>query len=126
MNSIQWCFLLGLALGLVIAGVGTYKWEEDKILLMETKQQAAVIQSQTNSSKKEHAVATLLNQDGVNYEKQLFALNSVNVDKLRKRSGSKHLPPSSIPSGISRPSNDRLRADTCYKEWYDMATTYNK
>jgi len=126
MNSIQGCFLLGLFIGLILAGVGTYKWEEDKILTLETKQQAAVIQAQANSANKEHAVSTLLNQDGVNYEKQLFAINGANIDKLHKRSSGKHLPANTISSSVSSAPNDRLRADTCYKEWYDMATTYNK
>lgn len=126
MTNSLYIALAAFLVGLILSAYLTHQIDNVALLELKNKQEQAVNSAQVETANKEHSAAALLQQDGVNYEKQLFAINNVDVNKLRKRTGAKHLPSSSIPSGISRPSNDRLRADTCYKEWYDMATALNK
>ena len=76
MNSVWACFLIGLVLGLGIAGFITYKIEEDKILTLENKQQAAVINDQKIVIVKQQQGQSITQKVVEDYEKNLLSVNA--------------------------------------------------
>lgn len=126
MNSIQACFLLGLAIGLILAGVGTYKWEEDKILSLQNAQQKALIDAQNKSSKKEHQGADISTKVEKAYENAINTSydNGLHNDPNSTKQLSKVSKPSGLVDGTCRLAKTRLNY---LQEWIrEEVDAFNK
>lgn len=88
------------ALGLLLGGFGTNKWEQEKFLAMQNAQQKAVIEAQTKSADKEHKSAEISTKVEKAYEN---AINNPADDGMHKNGNSpKQLPKiSKSPGGIN-------------------------